>query len=87
MCFSSTGYLNKYNIKDPELDALADKAAQEQDGEVRKQLYHDILCKVADDALFVPLYYPQKVWAITSGLKNSTYDRYVGVLAKYMAWE
>lgn len=87
MSFTSTGYLNYFNINDPELDSMSAKAAQEQDTEVRKQLYHDILCKVADDALYAPLYYPQKVWAVTSGLKNSTYDRYVGVLAKYMSWE
>lgn len=87
MCFSSTGYLNKCNINDPELDALGEKAAQEQDTETRRQLYHDILCKVADDALFAPIYYPKKVWAVTSGLHNSTYDRYVGVLAEYMTWE
>lgn len=87
MCFNSTGYLNRSKISDPELDALSEQAAQEQDTETRKQLYHDILCRVADDALFVPIYYPQKVWAITSGLHNSTYDRYVGVLAKYMTWE
>ena len=87
MCFTSTGYLNRSNISDPELDALAEQAAQEQDTEARRQLYHEILCKVADDALFAPIYYPKKVWAITSGLHNSTYDRYVGVLAKYMAWE
>lgn len=46
-----------------------------------------MLCKVADDALYAPLYYPQKVWAVTSGLTNTTYDRFVGVLAKYMIWE
>lgn len=87
MSFSSTGYLNYYNIKDDQLDAWSAQAAEAQDVEVRKNLYHDILCKVADDALYAPLYYPQKVWAVTSGLENSTYDRYVGVLAKYMSWE
>ena len=87
MCFASDGYLNNFNINDPELDAAADAAAQEQDSETRKTMYHDLLCKVADEALFAPLYYPQKVWAVTSGLHNATYDRYVGVLAKYMSWE
>ena len=86
MSFASTGYLNYFNINDPEIDAMAEEAAQEQDPEVRKEIYHDLLCKVADDALYAPLYYPQKVWAVTSGLENSSYDRFVGVLARYMSW-
>lgn len=87
MSFTSTGYLNYFSISDPELDAMAEEAAQEQDTEKRIAIYHDMLCKVADDALYAPLYYPQKVWAVTSGLTNTTYDRFVGVLAKYMIWE
>ena len=87
MSFTDTGYLNYFNINDAWINEQSSIAANEQDPEVRKAIYHDILCKVADDALYAPLYYPQKVWAITSGLKNSTYDRYVGVLAEYMSWE
>lgn len=87
MSFGTGNYLNYFSISDPDIDAMAKEAAEEQDPEQRKAIYHDMLCKVADDALYAPLYYPQKVWAVTSGLKNSTYDRYVGVLAKYMSWE
>ncbi len=87
MMFNSVTYLNYFNINDPELDAMCDAAAQEQDLEARKAMYHDILCKVADDALFAPIYYPTKMWAVTSGLTNATYDRFVGVLVKYMSWE
>lgn len=87
MSFGSTGYLNYFGINDPEIDEMASKAAQAQDPAERIAIYHDLLCKVADDALYAPLYYPKKIWAVTSGLENETYDRFVGVLAKYMSWE
>ncbi|AEF84304.1 putative bacterial extracellular solute-binding protein, family 5 [Treponema primitia ZAS-2] len=87
MMFQSTTYLNYFNINDPQLDKWCLDAASDQDLTVRKNLYHQILTYVADQAYFVPLYYPQKVWAVTSGLQNSTYNRFVGVLAQYMSWK
>jgi peptide/nickel transport system substrate-binding protein len=87
MMFQSSTYLNYFNINDAQLDAWCEAAASEQNLTVRKDLYHRILTYVADQAYFVPLYYPQKIWAITSGLHNSTYNRFVGVLAQHMSWK
>ncbi|GHV94234.1 diguanylate phosphodiesterase [Spirochaetia bacterium] len=87
MMFQSTTYLNYFNINDAQLDAWCAAAASEQDLTARKDMYHTILTYVADQAYFVPLYYPQKLWAITSGLNNSTYNRFVGILAQYMSWK
>jgi peptide/nickel transport system substrate-binding protein len=64
--FYSKGHWSGW--RDPALDAMIDKANQ-ADGEARVKLVGDLIDKLRDDAIAVPLFAHQVVYGATPGLK------------------
>lgn len=60
---------------------------RELDPEKRFKILESILIRTSEEAYMAPIYYPQKSYAITKGLKINGYDKFVGVQLKYLEWE
>jgi ABC-type transport system substrate-binding protein len=57
LLFRTGSYENHTSYSNPEVDALLDRAASEQDDEVRWQLYHQAEQRILADAPVIPLYH------------------------------
>jgi peptide/nickel transport system substrate-binding protein len=65
-CFHSASKANWSNYKNPALDSLIDEAVKVTDPEASKKLYWEIQKVLIDDAVAIPIYYMQGIYATTS---------------------
>ena len=68
--FHSKGYANSTNYKNPELDALLDKARSTTDTEARKPIYRQAQAIMTRDLPYVPLFFSLEYAAIRSSVHN-----------------
>ncbi len=70
--FNTKSKQNYIGYGNPELDALLDEAALEQDPEKRVELYQEAEQIIIDDAPWVPLYYSSEYWLVKPHVKGFT---------------
>ena len=61
--FKTGGGQNRYNVSDPELDALLDEIVKTVDFDARKELVSQMLDRSMELAIELPLYQRENLWA------------------------
>jgi peptide/nickel transport system substrate-binding protein len=69
--FAPAGF-NFFHYKNPDFDALFEKALQETDEKVKIELYQQMDQMVMDDAPVIPLYYDQVIRLVSHRIKGLT---------------
>jgi len=70
--FHSQSQQNYLGYSSPEVDALLDEAALEQDSDRREELYRQAEQLIINDAPWVPLYYSTEYWLVKPHVKGFT---------------
>ena len=70
--FHSKSQQNYLGYSNPEVDALLDEAALEQDPDRREELYRQAEQLIINDAPWVPLYYSTEYWLVKPRVKGFT---------------
>ena len=68
--FHSKGYANSTNYRNPELDALLDKARALTDTEARKPLYRQAQAIITHDLPYGPLFFSLEYAALRSSVQG-----------------
>lgn len=68
---SAGNYASKWlRYSNPEVDKLILKARTEPDEEKRAELYNNIQVKIQEDAVILPVFYANEIYALSSGIEG-----------------